>query len=86
MEKDVTLSLDEVTQELLDVTTSLSFKLNLKTLQAAELLLANKMLTIEIQEKANRIAELLKVNQEQAKDLIKARALGPDAGETRRGT
>ncbi|KAF0224389.1 MAG: signal transduction histidine kinase [Erysipelotrichaceae bacterium] len=69
MEKDVTLSLEEVTQELLEVTTSLSFKLNLKTLQVAELLLANKMLTIEIQDKANRIAELLKVNQDHAKEL-----------------
>lgn len=70
MENDVTLSLEEVTQELLEVTTSLSFKLNLKTLQAAELLLANKILTIEIQEKANRISELLKVNQDHAKELF----------------
>ncbi len=69
MEKDVTLSLEEVTQELLEVTTSLSFKLNHKTLLAAELLLANKILTLEIQEKTNQIAELLAVNKESEKEL-----------------
>lgn len=69
MEKDVPLSLEEVTQELLEVTTSLSHKLNLKTLQAAEILLTNKILTSEIQEKANQIAELLKDNRSQVKEL-----------------
>ncbi len=69
MEKDKTLSLEEVTQELLEVTSSLSYKLNLKTLQAAELLLANKILTAEIDEKTSHIAELLKNNQVQVKEL-----------------